>query len=214
MQLNVRKGAASDSPVGPPENRSATHVKKNESTAELLVDDSSSTPPVPGAGEVVIGTVVGLDGQGQPLVQLPGNPSPPVAAMSTVAITVAHAGRNVALLFAKGDPQRPVIVGVIHSPLHDLLAVFDAKTASAPAGRVAKSIDSADTARSNAAFGIDDVIVDGKRVVLEGKDEVVIRCGEASITLTKAGKILICGNYLLNQSNGVNRIEGGSVQIN
>ena len=50
--------------------------------------------------------------------------------------------------------------------------------------------------------------------MLEGREEVVIKCGEASITLTKAGKILIRGNYLLNRASGVNRIQGGSVQVN
>ena len=37
---------------------------------------------------------------------------------------------------------------------------------------------------------------------------------KASITLTSAGKILLRGAYILNRSSGVNRIKGGSVQIN
>ncbi|MEP7119602.1 MAG: hypothetical protein ABJE95_01785, partial [Byssovorax sp.] len=36
----------------------------------------------------------------------------------------------------------------------------------------------------------------------------------SSITLTRAGKILIRGAYVLTRSSGVNRIQGGSVQIN
>ena len=56
--------------------------------------------------------------------------------------------------------------------------------------------------------------VDGKRVVLTGEDEVTLRCGQASITLTKAGKILLRGTYVLSRAAGVNRIKGGSVQIN
>ena len=32
--------------------------------------------------------------------------------------------------------------------------------------------------------------------------------------LTRAGKVLIQGAYLLSRSTGVNRIKGGSVQIN
>ena len=46
------------------------------------------------------------------------------------------------------------------------------------------------------------------------ESEIVLRCGEASITLTRAGKVLIRGTYLLSRSSGVNRIKGGSVQIN
>jgi len=56
--------------------------------------------------------------------------------------------------------------------------------------------------------------VDGKKVTLTGEDEVTLKCGKASITLTKAGKVLIKGEYVLSRSSGVNRIKGGAVQIN
>jgi hypothetical protein len=56
--------------------------------------------------------------------------------------------------------------------------------------------------------------VDGKRVVLEGEDEVVLRCGDASITLRRDGKVMIRGAYVETQAKGVNRIKGGSVKIN
>jgi hypothetical protein len=56
--------------------------------------------------------------------------------------------------------------------------------------------------------------VDGERLVLSAEREIVLRCGRSSITLTRAGKILIKGAYLLTRSSGVNRIKGGSVQIN
>lgn len=59
-----------------------------------------------------------------------------------------------------------------------------------------------------------DVTVDGRRTVITAEDEIVLRCGKASITLTKAGKILIRGAYVSSRSSGVNRIKGGSVQIN
>jgi hypothetical protein len=42
----------------------------------------------------------------------------------------------------------------------------------------------------------------------------VLHCGKASITLTRAGKVIIRGEYVLARSSGVNRIVGGSVQIN
>jgi type VI secretion system secreted protein VgrG len=58
-----------------------------------------------------------------------------------------------------------------------------------------------------------DVEVDSEALTLSANREIVIRCGEASITLTRAGKILVKGKYLLGRSSGVNRIKGGSVQI-
>ena len=56
--------------------------------------------------------------------------------------------------------------------------------------------------------------IDGERKVITAKKEIVLRCGKASITLTRAGKVIIRGTYLLNRSSGVNKIKGGSVQIN
>lgn len=56
--------------------------------------------------------------------------------------------------------------------------------------------------------------VDGKRLVLEAENEIVLRCGAASITLTRDGKILVRGTYVETHSRGVNRIKGGAVRIN
>ena len=55
---------------------------------------------------------------------------------------------------------------------------------------------------------------DGERIEIAAEKEIVLRCGKSSITLTRAGKILIRGAYVLTRSSGVNRIQGGSVQIN
>jgi hypothetical protein len=56
--------------------------------------------------------------------------------------------------------------------------------------------------------------VDGEKLVLNATHEIVLRCGNASITLTRAGKVLIQGEYVLTRSKGVNRVKGASVQIN
>src|SRR5687768_5753818 len=48
--------------------------------------------------------------------------------------------------------------------------------------------------------------VDGETVVLTGKKEIVLRCGKASITLTRAGKVLLRGAYVSSRSSGVQRI--------
>ena len=180
-------------------------MKQQDADIEVFTQDAATAASVIAPGEIIIGAIAGIDNQGQPLVDFPENPSgQPLAAMSTMSITTTHVGRNVALLFAKGDPRSPVIMGLIHSPLHDLIVAYDAKPQESPAQETPES----------SALKVDDITIDGKRVVLEGKEEVVIKCGEASITLTKAGKILIRGNYVLNRASGVNRILGGSVQVN
>ena len=58
------------------------------------------------------------------------------------------------------------------------------------------------------------VTMDGKQLTLSAEQEIVLSCGKSSIRLTRAGKVIICGAYLLSRSSGVNRIKGGSVQIN
>jgi hypothetical protein len=56
--------------------------------------------------------------------------------------------------------------------------------------------------------------VDGRRVCLTAEDEIELRCGEASITLRRNGRLVIRGAYVETASTGTNRIKGGSVQIN
>jgi hypothetical protein len=59
-----------------------------------------------------------------------------------------------------------------------------------------------------------DARVDGERVVLQARERIELRCGEASIVLTRAGKVLINGNYVLTRSRGANRVKGAYVGIN
>jgi hypothetical protein len=55
---------------------------------------------------------------------------------------------------------------------------------------------------------------DGERLELTADREIVLRCGNASITLTRAGKVLIRGAYVSSYSKGINKIKGGAVHIN
>jgi hypothetical protein len=55
---------------------------------------------------------------------------------------------------------------------------------------------------------------DGEDVEITAKRQIVLRCGEASITLTRSGKVLIRGKYVLSRSSGVNMIKGGVVHLN
>lgn len=58
------------------------------------------------------------------------------------------------------------------------------------------------------------VRADGERLLLSAEREIELRCGEASIVLTRAGKVLIRGNYVLSRSRGANKIKGAFVDIN
>ena len=62
--------------------------------------------------------------------------------------------------------------------------------------------------------GAQEAWVDGKRILLTGEEEIELRCGDASISLRKDGKLVIRGAYVETRAKGMNRIKGGSVQIN
>jgi len=55
---------------------------------------------------------------------------------------------------------------------------------------------------------------DGERLVLSAHERIVLECGSASITLTRAGKVLIRGHYVQSRATGVNSLKGGSVELN
>jgi hypothetical protein len=136
---------------------------------------------------VVVGTLIGFDGARTPLVVHKARPHAAVAAATVVDLHGAHIGRRVVLQFEEGNPDRPIVMGVLQDqagwPLDDKPAQVE-------------------------------VDVDGKRLVVSAKEQLVLRCGKASLTLTKAGKVLVQGTYISNQSSGVMRIKGGSVQLN
>ncbi|MGA2254368.1 MAG: DUF6484 domain-containing protein [Thermoguttaceae bacterium] len=147
----------------------------------------------PSLPSVVLGRFVGLEVNGTPLVDFEGNlAGRALPARSTAPLDAATAGSEVALLFEGGDLARPIIIGAIQRPSAD----------SRPASPAAAS-----------AIKVE-ATADGERVTISANQEVELRCGKASITLTRAGKVLIRGAYLLSRSSGVNRIKGGSVQIN
>lgn len=110
----------------------------------------------------------------------------PMVARSTVPIAKTDVGREVLVAFESSDASCPYIVGLLWELGQNPLTQVEPIEAK----------------------------VDGGQIVIEGKKEIVLKCGKASITLTRAGKVLIRGAYVLSRSSGVNRIKGGSVQVN
>lgn len=137
---------------------------------------------------VMIGELVAIDDDGlTALIVYPGQPgSAALRARSAIDLHAAHIGKAVTLVFENGDAALPIVAGVLRT---------------------------APTLPSDAAGRVE-VDVDGKRMVVHASEQLVLRCGKASITLTRAGKVLIDGSYVLSRSTGMNRLKGGSVQIN
>jgi Domain of unknown function (DUF6484) len=138
---------------------------------------------------VRIGRLVAFKDDGTvPLVTYDGQPSSAaLPARATLDLHGSHIGRDVVLMFEDADPYRPLVLGCLHDP---------------HAGTLPKQ------------SGVVEMDVDGERLVVTAKEQLVLRCGKASITLTRAGKVLFHGTYVSNRSTGVLRLKGGSVQIN
>jgi hypothetical protein len=139
------------------------------------------------AGQVCLGRLVRWDADG-PIVEVEGSAAGPVRARVVGARLqpgeAPAVGQEVVLLVDARAGRPPIVLGVVQ-----------------PLGRPAASPDV-------------DAKIDGKRIELEGHDEIVLRCGEASITLRRNGRVLIQGVQVETRARGVNRIKGGSVSIN
>jgi len=138
---------------------------------------------------VIIGELIGMTDEGStPLVVYSGQPgTAALQARATVDLHGAHIGRQVVIMFEAKNLAKPIIMGVLR------------EGEGWPLEQRPDQVE---------------VDVDGERMIVNAKEQLVLKCGKASITLTKAGKVLIKGKYVLSRSSGVNRIKGGSVQLN
>ncbi len=134
-----------------------------------------------------VGTLMTAATGTAPRVCFEGAPEDGVPARSCVALSAADCGKQVVLLFEGNDARRPLVMGVLRDPAEDVAA-----PAITPV-----------------------VVTNGQEELrLSAQRQIVLECGEASLTLTQAGKVLIKGSYVLTSSSGTNRIRGGSVEIN
>jgi hypothetical protein len=128
----------------------------------------------------------GFDLLGRPLVGgLAVWRSELMPARSTVPLSANLRRRSVVVVFEEGDVLRPIILGVL-----------DATPVEAVPG------------------GAMSVEADEESVTIRAQRQIVLQCGDASITLTQGGKVLIRGNYVLTRASGCNRIKGATVDIN
>ena len=146
-----------------------------------------------------IGTITDINDQGQVFVDFSGNLFGPITAKFSGSMgeklrkIYPSADLQVLLVFENDDPKFPIIIDTVFNLIDEI------------------------SEQDPVAFKMNeakDVFIDGRRISFDAKEQIVLRSGKSSITLTKAGKVIIRGAYLLNRSSGVNRIKGGSVQIN
>lgn len=160
-------------------------------TASRLTEITAGGEP-----SVYVGGIVEITADGCPIVRYgdAGTRSPARLAMSGgPSERQDWIGLPVLLVLENGDPDRPIIVGLVRDTL--------------PPPETTRTVgDGTGPAQS--------VEIDGKAVTLEGRESVVIRCGEASITLRANGEVVVKGRRLTSRAAETNKIRGASVLIN
>ena len=151
---------------------------------EQLLNGKKDSDQTHGGGGIEIGRLIDVSPLGVPIVELGGRC---LEAEATVPLRASDRERRAVV--AVGS-DRPIVIGVLRDPLREFLEDDES-------GAETREVE-----------------IDGQKITLSAEREVVLRCGEASITLRRDGKILIRGSHLLSRSSGPNRVKGASVQIN
>ena len=135
------------------------------------------------------GVVMGVERDGRPVVSWEGSGGPrasEVVRFDRAPDWGACCGARVLLGFLDGDEARPVVVGLLDRP-----PAAEGEETSAQAAAEKPTI-----------------------LKIESEQELILECGKAKIALRADGRVQILGGYVVSQSTGVNKIRGGSVQIN
>jgi len=145
---------------------------------------------------LAVGCIVGTIADGRALVDFPGNEQGLVVARSIIPglsqpLDLTAGSLPVLLFFEGGDPSLPVIIGIVRNTLS---ASPDEQTVCGPLQA--------------------ETILDGKRLILDAHEEIVLNCGKSSVTLRKDGKIIIKGTEIVSRASGTHKLRGASVQIN
>ncbi len=144
-----------------------------------------------------LGTLLGERADGRLRVRIDdGRAVREIDALTAAPVEAKDVGCSVVVALVEGGEAVPIVLGVVRNSASPVAR-------SAPVAVEASSEEREPT-----------VSLDGERLVLSAEREIVLRCGKASLTLTKEGKVVLRGAYLLSRSSGVHKIKGGSVQIN
>lgn len=163
--------------------------------AELIDLDYIAEPEDEKILTHVVASIVKSDNPGEILIRYKDHKPAKARVLSNVdkaLLTGEHGFNNdVLVVFDEGNPQKPIIVGVIQSLVDEIISL--------------KINDEKQLFKAD---------IDNHRVVLEAEKEIVLKCGKGKISINKEGKIIILGTDLISRASGSNKIKGGNVRIN
>ena len=140
-----------------------------------------------------VARLVGMSPGGALLVDV-GHPAGPRLARVVEGLSqrtldeASRDGREVLVVFEDGDASRPIVLNVLQ-----------------PAAPLLREVQ---------VTLPEEAKLDASRVLLEGKDEIVLSCGAASITLRRNGRVIIRGVQIESHAAGLQRIKGAAVKVN
>jgi hypothetical protein len=162
----------------------------NKSIAHPIAPDAEVVDRIePLLGALTL-RLYGFDLQDRPLVtEVPDLLGEIVPARTAIPLVRAQVGASVVAVFERGDRRRPIVLGVVYE-------------------------NNSHLERTDRDLPATIVQSDGERLTISAEREIVLRCGDATISLTRAGKVVIKGKYIISRSSGYNRIKGAAVDIN
>jgi Domain of unknown function (DUF6484) len=166
----------------------ATHESADDFAILSRRPATSVIQPLESLPGVSTARLHGFDFNDQPLITGSTDLATEIySARTTINLSRSQVGATVAVLFDQGDRLRPIIVGVLQQQRRLEPNTYPEQV---------------------------EIQADNQRFLVSAEQEIVLRCGEASITLTRAGKVIIKGTYILSSSAGYNKIKGAAVDIN
>lgn len=153
--------------------------------------------PLHELGGARLGSIVEIAPDGRPLVRIVGRAQPVYARVATTFDSPdpsSAVGSSVVLVFESANPDLPIIVGFVRDTL---CTARPTQARTEVAGENGRSFE-----------------LNGRTVVLEGKDEVILRCGLGSLTIRADGQVIMKGTRLTSKASETNKIRGASVLIN
>lgn len=180
---------------------------KPPSASAQLIPLTPTNEPIHG---VRVGRVTGIDTAGIPLVDFADNPTGhPLPARTTLAqgqtewLEAARSHQEALLVFEAGDPQKPLITGLLQQP----------KAAPRTEALLATMSVPKDTSGTTSVAPLQVREVNG-RLILQAAKEITLECGKASITLQRDGTVQVRGVRIESRASGPHLIRGGKIELN